>query len=418
MSFYVISILVSCGLIGIVSGAIGTYAVLQKKSLLADSISHSLLPGIMLGFLITKEKDPVLISLGATISGLISAYLTDWLVAKTKLNQDAAIGINLSLFFGLGVVLLTYIQSGNYGGQSGLTQLLLGNAASMQQSDIFFFSALGLFLALSLLFLGKELNLICFNKDFAKSIGLPVARLEFLLRLLLVLTIVAGIQAVGVVLMASCLIAPVIAAKYWSISLRRIQIISTIIGCLSGVLGALFSYYFNHVPTGPLIVLILTFVAFFSMFFGIEKGLLRRFFKERSNRFKIQADHILKELFYLNEQGNETGTYHIRELKVFSESGKSRSNRILKRLARKGFLITSGTDITITEKGKSEANKIVRLHRLWELYLLKRLEIPADHVHDNAEQIEHILSPELEAALLKELDYPVRDPHNSPIPNE
>lgn len=401
-----------------VSGAIGTYAVLQKKSLLADSISHSLLPGIMLGFLITKEKDPLLISLGATITGLLSAYLTDWLVSKTKLNQDAAIGINLSLFFGLGVVLLTHIQSGNYGGQSGLTQLLLGNAASMQQNDIYFFSALGIILGLTLLFLGKELNLICFNKDFAKSIGLPVSKLEFLLRLLLVLTIVAGIQAVGVVLMASCLIAPVIAAKYWSNSLKKIQLLSIIIGCLSGVLGALFSYYFNHVPTGPLIVLILTAIAFSSMFFGFEKGLIRRYFKERSNRFKIQADHILKELFYLNEKGNETGTYHIRELKAFSETGKNRSKRVLSRLAKKGLITTSGTDITITEQGKTEANKIVRLHRLWELYLLKRLEIPADHVHENAEQIEHILSPELEAALQKELDYPVRDPHNSPIPNE
>lgn len=417
MSLYVISILISCGLIGAVSAAIGMYAVLQKKSLLADSISHSLLPGIMLGFLIFKEKDPISISIGATVFGLISAYATDWLVNNTKIKQDTAIGINLSFFFGLGVVLLTFIQSGKYGSQSGLNQYLLGNAASMQISDIYFFTGIGVLIAAVLFLLGKEINLISFNREYAQSIGLPVKSLEFVLRLLTVLTIVAGIQAVGVVLMASCLIAPTIAAQYWSIQLNKIQLYSVITGCLSGILGALFSYYFNHVPTGPLIVIILSLAAFLSLLLGKEKGILKRILKTRRANLNIHGEHVLKSLYYINERENKSNIFLLNEINSSVGLSPSLVKKSIKHLEKKGLVTINNQDITITETGKKEANRIVRLHRLWELYLMKRLEIPADHVHENAEQIEHVLNPEIEKALLQDLDYPNRDPHNSPIPN-
>ena len=419
MSLYVIGIILCCGLIGAVSASIGLYAVLQKKSLLADSISHSLLPGIMLGFIISGGKNPFWISLCATISGLISAYLTDWIIKKSPIKQDAAIGISLATFFGIGVVLLSYIQNTVDGAQSGLNQLLLGNAASMQNDDLLLFSVLGLLVLLVNALLGKEFKLLCFNPEYAQSIGLPVKSLQFCLRTLTVLTIVAGIQAVGVVLMASCLIVPSIAARYWKKELKPIHNLSVIIGLLSGCLGAFISYRFDQVPTGPLIVIILSLTAFVSLAIGKDKGITLRMWRTRGSEHKIHGEHLLKTIFkILEEKPDHSGHVLLRELRSAASLQRKQYNSGLKWLRDRKFITLYPSNLVVEEIGRKEANRIVRLHRLWELYLLKRLNLPAEHVHENAEQIEHVLSPALEKALLEDLEYPLMDPHNSIIPNE
>ncbi len=415
MSLYVIGIILCCGLIGAVSASAGVYAVLQKKSLLTDAISHALLPGIMVGFLLGGGQSPWWISIFGCLTGLAAAYLSDWLQSKSPLSTDASIGISLSVFFGLGVCLLSYVQQLQIEGQSSLMHILLGNAASMQERDLWFFGILTLLVLAVNRWLHKEFALLCFNPDYAESIGLPVARLRFVLRTLTVLTIVAGIQAVGVVLMASCLIVPSIAAQYWSYRMKSISLIAIITGCLSGTLGAFISYIFDHVPTGPIIVIILSFLCFLSVLIGSRNGMWHRYLRQRKNESKIQGEHLLKTIYHLSNE--KLQDIHAAQLRSQAGLSKIQFARGLSWLKRSGLVSVNNHAIKISEATRSEAGRIVRLHRLWELYLLKRLNLPADHVHEHAEQIEHVLSPKLEAALLKDLSFPTHDPHNSEIPN-
>ncbi len=418
MSLYVIGIIVSCTIIGAVAANIGLYSVLQKKSLITDAISHALLPGVMVGFLIAGEKNPWSITICATLTGLAGAYFIDFIVKKTPIKSDAAIGISLSVLFGLGVVLLTYIQNTANASQSGLESFLLGNAASMQQQDLVFFCVLGIIIAICTRLLSKEFNLISFNPEYANAIGIPTKRLQLVLRILMVLTIVAGVQAVGVVLMAACLIIPSIVGRYWSANIRIIKNTAWIVGAFCGGIGAYFSYAFDGLPTGPVIVLLLSVLAFISVFIGGNKGLMLGLLNRRKSLAKIHSEHVLKTIFRLSENSDaEPLVFQNRELYAAADLPYKQFNLGLQHLRKQGYVTLKHDDIFILREGQIQARKIVRLHRLWELYLLKRLNLPADHVHENAEQIEHILTPKIEAALLKDLNHPTVDPHKSKIPH-
>ncbi len=389
------------------SALIGTFAYLRKRALIGDAIAHSLLPGICLGFIAGGEKNMVYLFLGAFLTGWFSTFLVDFIVNKSKVKQDAAIGIVLSTFFAFGIVLLTYIQNGNYTNQGGLNHFLFGQAAAINRDELSLFILIFFVIGISILVLYRAFILVSFNADFAHSIGMPVKLIEFLITSLTVLSIAAGIQALGVVLMSALIVTPAAAARFWSHKLPRILLIAVIFSVFSGLVGAYVSYANASTPTGPWVVMVLSVITLVSFLGSTKSGILAAYLKARANRRKILLENILKTIYHFHEKRNDIknleqpiSTSQILSIRIYDTNELHKG---IKRLIRLGWLAAVQNNYQLTDTGRAEARRIVRLHRLWEHYLLKRTTIDALHVHSGAEAIEHILSPELEQELEREL---------------
>jgi len=389
------------------SALIGTFAYLRKRALIGDAIAHSLLPGICLGFIAAGEKNMIYLFFGAFLTGWFSTFLVDFIVNKSKIKQDAAIGIVLSTFFAFGIVLLTYIQNGNYTDQGGLNQFLFGQAAAINKDELILFEVILGIIALSIFIFYRAFILVSFNADYAKSLGLPVKFIEFLLTSLTVLSVAAGIQALGVVLMSALIVTPAAAARFWSHNLPRILLLAVAISVFSGLVGAYVSYANTQTPTGPWVVLVLSFITLVSFLGSAKNGILASYLKSRSNKRKILHENILKTIYHYHENHQ-----HIEQLDLTVSASELLEIRLvdtdqlqkgLGRLLHMELLSQQDQRYQLTSKGRIESRRIVRLHRLWEQYLLKRTSIDALHVHSGAEAIEHILSPELEQELEREL---------------
>ena len=270
------TVTLGAGTIGIVSGALGTYAVLRRQSLLGDAISHAALPGIVLAFLLTGSKAPFVLVLGAALAGFAGTLAVMAIVAGSRLKYDAALALVLSVFFGAGLVLLTWIQDRPDASQAGLDRYLFGQAAAIVERDVVTMALLGaVALAVALAF-WKELKVLCFDRDFGATLGLRMRALDVLMTALLVVAIVIGLQAVGVVLMTAMLIAPAAGARQWSDRLGIVMALAAAFGTVGGVAGAQISAQVERMPTGPTIVLCLTALAVFSLLFAPRRGLLAR----------------------------------------------------------------------------------------------------------------------------------------------
>ncbi|MFJ9462307.1 metal ABC transporter permease [Viridibacillus arvi] len=283
-------VLAGASLLGVASGLIGSFTFLQKQSLVGDAAAHAALPGIAISFLIFQQKDLPLLMLGAIITATISVYLIQGIINRSKLKSDAAIGIVLSVFFGAGIVLLTIVNQSSSGNQSGLNDFIFGKAATMAKSDLVWLSGSALIIILTCLTFYKEWKLVIFDTTFAKGIGLPVNLLRFILTAITVLTIVTGIQAVGVILMSAMLIIPAATARICSDKLITMIIMSALFGAFSGACGTLISSLKTGLSTGPIIVITASSLFIISYIFAPKRGLLVKIQQRR----KI-AKRVLKE---------------------------------------------------------------------------------------------------------------------------
>ena len=404
-------------ILGAAAAMIGVFSFLRKRALVGDAIAHSILPGVCLSFMVSGSKNPFALILGAMLSGWISLLLIDAINRSTKLKADAAIGIILSVFFGFGILLLTSIQHSGNAAQSGLDNFLFGKAASLTQDDIFVFGGISIFLVLMVILFYKEFKLISFNPDFAKVIGLPVKALEFILATITVLAVAVGIQAVGVVLMAALLITPAAGARFWTNRLTYMILIAVLFGAVSGFLGSYISYIAPAMPTGPWIVMCLSVLTIGSIWFAPTTGMLAKFKVQRENDRKIRQENILKLFYHLGEQYSDF--FSGRSLSELQKSRDIQTEELrkgLRQLKKKNWVRFFDGAWIITQTGLNKARRIIRLHRLWEMYLNQRLKLQADHVHHDAEAIEHIITPEIEKQLERELHFPKKDPHESEIP--
>lgn len=403
-------------ILGIGSAYVGTFSFLDNKALLGDAISHAVLPGICLGFMLAGEKNPYYIVGGAIISGSLATFLSSWLKENTKLSEDSIIAVILSTFFGLGIVLLTVIQKSGNPEMAGLNQFIFGNAIGILEEDLWVYGGLAFIIILSLSLLMKEFRLLVFNAEFGKAIGFPMDRVRLVFNILMILSVVIGIQAIGVVLMAALLITPGAAARFWTDRLSSLLILAGVFAVLSGIIGTYISFVLPQMPTGPWVVVSLSTLALISFVFAPKKGILYRFFSRRKYLTKMHRDHVLKSLYKALEE-KKSGLSQSELLALYPHH-KRETNRSISYLRKRSQLIIQEGFITLTSKGKSEAMRIVRLHRLWESYLNEYMNIAPDHVHDSAEKMEHLLTPELEALLDNRLKYPKLDPHQENIPRD
>lgn len=288
---------IGAALLGTVSGALGTYAVLRRQSLLGDAISHAALPGIAIAFLLTGSKTPLILVLGAAIAGWLGTLLMLSIVKLTRIKYDSALGIVLSTFFGFGLVLHTLIQRTGNANQAGLDTFLFGQAATMLERDVLTMGILGGIALVIMLVFWKELKLLVFDEGFAASIGFPIRALDILLTSLLVIAIVLGLQAVGAVLMSAMLVAPAVAARQWTDKLNRMVLLAASFGALAGVSGTIISSSASRIPTGPTIVLCATVIVGFSIAFAANRGLVWHWVRQQRNRqsLKEATGSLLKQ---------------------------------------------------------------------------------------------------------------------------
>ncbi|MGB3466701.1 MAG: iron chelate uptake ABC transporter family permease subunit [Cyclobacteriaceae bacterium] len=410
-------------LLSVSSAIVGCFTFLKKKALVGDVVSHAVLPGICLAFLFStnilglSEKNPVILLIGAFLTGWLSIIVIDNIVQKTKLKEDTATGLALSVFFGIGILLMTYIQKQGGSAQTGLDSFLFGKAASLVGDDLITFAVISILLIIAVVLLFKEFTLISFDPAFAQAIGYPVKSLNLALTTLTVLAVVTGIQAVGVVLMAAMLITPAAAARFWTDNLKKMILLAAIFGAFSGTAGAYISFVAPAMPTGPWIVMILSLIALGSFFLSPRKGILFKILKRQRIRKLILEENILKLFFQLGEkEKNFKQPRSIEEIIDKRAFSTAKLKIGLHTLKRQGYLTNFDKNWKLTREGFNKGKRVLKLHRLWEVYLTQYLRIAPDHVHEDAERIEHIITPELEKRLEQLLEYPDKDPHESEIP--
>ncbi len=403
-------------LLGISSATIGTFAFLQKRALTGDAIAHSVLPGVCLSFILFDSRNLWILLGGAFVTGWLSIVCVDVITKRSKLKSDTAIGLVLSVFFGVGILLLTYIQQSGNAAQSGLNNFLFGKAAAMQPDDIKTMGGVSILIIVMVLTFFKEFKVLSFDPAYAQSAGLPVNKLQLLLTTLTVLAVAAGIQAVGVVLMAAMLITPAAAAKYWTNDLRKMIFLSVLFAVTGSVIGAYVSYTDNKMPTGPWIVMMISLIAVLSILFAPKKGVVPKYIIRKKYLNKMLRENILKEMYHLEEKNPGKNVFTLSEIVEEREMKNREFKQGFSMLLRNDYVVKHVNGFLLTEAGQAEGKRITRIHRLWEMYLTQQLQIQGDHVHDDAEGIEHIITPEIEQKLIMLLDKPEKDPHEKIIP--
>lgn len=270
-------------LLGLVSGALGAFAVLRRQSLTGDVLSHAALPGVALGFLVAGRELAALL-VGAGVTAWLSVMFVNTVVRTTRLKQDAAMGMVLAAFFAFGMALLGYIQSRADASQAGLKTFIFGQAAAIRSGDVQLMAGVVLAVFLILAVFWKEFQLITFDPEFSLANGYPLRLLDTLLSTLIVVAIVLGLQMAGVILMVGILIAPAVAARQWTSRLWPMVALAGVTGAFSGAGGAILSATGQDLPTGPLIIVVAMGLVFISLAFAPGRGLIWDVWKRRQDR--------------------------------------------------------------------------------------------------------------------------------------
>jgi ABC-type Mn2+/Zn2+ transport system permease subunit/Mn-dependent DtxR family transcriptional regulator len=407
-------------LLGITCGLLGSFIVVRKMALVGDALSHAVLPGVALGFLWDMTKDPVAIFVGATLAGLLGTAVVHLIKHTTRLKEDTALGLVLASFFAVGVCLLTMIQRLPTGNKSGIDKFLFGQAAAIGSGDLKLMAVIALISIAAVVLFYKEFLVTSFDPDFARGCGFSTHLIHYGLMLLVAFAVVISLQAVGVVLVSAMLITPAAAAYLLTDRMHRMLWLAATFGMLSGAVGAFFSFLGTGLPTGPFIVLGATTVFVGAFLFGPRHGIVIRWMKHRSRSNNVRRENTLKAIYHVLENRNFQGEgVSLRELAERRRETVEEARDQSQSLRRHGLasLYEEGNMIFLTPAGWQLACSIVRNHRLWELYLTNAAQFSADHVHDDAEKIEHVLGEEVVREIERRLEFAKRDPHGRRIPS-
>jgi len=272
-------VLLGVTLLGAGGGVVGAVVLMRRVSLMSDSISHSTLPGVAIGYLTalalggTGRELPVII-LGAALTAALGVLAVHWIREHTRLPEDSAIGTVLSVFYGLGIVLFSFIQSLDTGSQAGVNGFLLGAAAALSLEEALLIGGGSLLVCLAVAAMFKEFRMLCFDRDFAEASGFPVRRLDLILMALLLAIVVIGLKTVGMVLIIAIVIIPGVAARFWSDRFLTMTIVAGVLGGASAYLGAALSALYPATPAGAVIVLCAAAMMILSLLIAPARGIL------------------------------------------------------------------------------------------------------------------------------------------------
>jgi manganese/zinc/iron transport system permease protein len=418
------------------AGLVGVVVLLRKQSLLGESLSHAAYPGVIIGVIAagtfldsnTEEGGVALFILaGAFLSALLGLWAIHFMERKLRVRSDSALCFVLASFFGIGITLASEIQFSYTTLYKQVQVYLYGQAATMTDIHVQVYGALAVAIIIMIALLHKELKIITLDRSFAKSLGIHVRTIDTLFFTIVVLAVVVGIRSVGVVLMSAMLIAPPAAARQCTNHLSMMFTLSGFFGLASGFLGNYFSVQLTHdwslsfpsirlaFPTGPMIVIAAAMFFIIALLFAPERGILLRFKRAAYFRYRCICENILKTLWH----GRDCPAVPFNQIAKYQQASSLYLRFIMQRLVYNGWVDRMGPELyRLTSEGQLWAAKIVRLHRLWEVYLFDYVGVDVERVHRNAEEMEHIITPDLEQKLVLLLKDPKEDPHHQPIPSE
>ncbi len=354
------SVALGATILGAVSGVLGTFVVLRQQSLLGDAVSHAALPGIGIAFILTGSKAPLILLIGAGVAGWLATAVVLLISTHSRIKYDSALGLVLSVFFGIGLVLLTFIQKSPNANQAGLDSFLFGQAASLVLQDVIVMTAMGGIALIVVALFWKEFKLLSFDREFAHSLVLPVRGLDFGLTTLVVIAIIIGLQTVGVVLMSAMMIAPAVAARQWTDRLGMMALVAMIIGALSGAGGAVFSAMTPNLPTGPIIVICATAGVGLSLLVAPRRGIIWQQIRQTMQNRKLRSEAVLLDLFDLARTHKSLEYPHMEAALrvIYPQTGTL--NRQLSRLQGKGLVSKKENGAwALTPRGVQLCNRLI-----------------------------------------------------------
>ncbi len=415
-------VVLSTAVLGMAAGLIGTFLTLRKRALMGDAISHATLPGVAAAFIVmalmggSGKSLPGLLA-GALAFGLGGVGCVLLIKRLTILGDDAALGIVLSVFFGLGIALLGVIQKMPEGSAAGLESFIYGKTASVVRSDLWLILGAAGVVGFVCVLLYKEFALVCFDETYAAARGWPVIRIDGVMLALVAAVTVIGLQAVGLILIIAMLIIPPAAARFWTERLLAMLIGAAVVGAACGWFGASLSALLPRLPAGAVIVVTSAGLFLVSMIFGPSRGVLARLLRHRRLVRKTGRQHLLRAVYEAAE-ADAAGRTH-EDVAAMAERGIGRGELLGMRSwtprrldallvrGRRAGLVRRKADGTwaLTETGVEEAARVVRNHRLWEMYLVSYADVAASHVDRDADDVEDVLGP----GLVRELEGLLKD---------
>jgi manganese/zinc/iron transport system permease protein len=396
-------VVIGVSLLGLAAGVIGSFLLLRKRALLGDALSHATLPGIGVAFLLMSAAGgdgkwlPGLLA-GASVSGALGVLCILAITRLSRIKEDAALGIVLSVFFGLGMVLLGIIQRQQTGNAAGLQSFIYGKTASMLLSDAWWIAGVAAAVSFLCVALFKEFALLCFDSGYARTQGWPAGWLDVALMAGVVAVTVIGLQAVGLILIIALLVIPAAAARFWTNHLPTMLAAAAAIGALSGYVGASISALTPRLPAGAVIVLMAGAIFGVSLLLGPARGVLVRWRENRRLTRRVRRQHLLRALHELTEEADlhSGGVVAIRQLREARAWSHAELERELVGASRDELIDRCGADgVALTPSGAAAAWRIVRNHRLWELFLITHADIAPSHVDRDADEVEHVLEPDM-----------------------
>ncbi len=390
-------VLAGTSLLGANAGLVGSFAVLRRRALLGDTLAHAALPGLCLGFLALGQRSLPAMLAGALASGVAGICVVALLRRFTRLKDDAALGMVLSLSFGLGLALLRWIQTSATGGsKSGIANYIFGTAAGMIADDLRLIAGASALSLVAVALLYKEFRLVTFDADFARVQGWPATALDFLVMALVAMSVIVGLPAVGVVLTAALLILPAAAARLWTERLGLMLLLAAIFGAAIGATGTAASITLAGLPTGPLIVLAGAAVFLFSLLFARRRGVLARLTAEHNMRQRVAEQTLLRVMYDLSEADLPAGPpIAVAALATRCAWSPAQLEGQLQRAARFGLIASPAPHAwRFTRVGVARAERVARGYRLWRRLLTEQPESSTLMSELDLEAIDQLLPAE------------------------
>jgi manganese/zinc/iron transport system permease protein len=414
LGYNTLVVLAGCVLLGLAAGTVGTFALLRGRALVADAVGHAALPGVALAALLagTFGTDPRALPpllAGAAAAGVLGVLAVQALSRTGRIREDAAIAIVLSSFYAAGVALLSWLQTLPEAAQAGLAKFILGQAAAMRAEDALLAGGVAVLCLLACLAFFQQLRAACFDPDFSRIQGLAVGRVDLLLLALIVTVAIAGLQAVGLILVVALLVLPAATARLTTHRLPRMLALSALIGAACGAVGALASAWDPELPTGAAVVLAGAALFALALLLAPERGLLPTAFWRLRRRLAAAEQHFLRAAWEAQEAaGAGPGTAGDRWTPIAAIAAsrgwsQARARLLAFWLAQRGLLArAAGDEVHLTPRGAAGARRAVAAHRALEHHLLEAQAADTASADRLADMMEHGLTPGMAARLLPE----------------
>lgn len=418
---------------GVALALIGVCLLYEKRALVGEALSHAAYPGVVVGalfaflFSIGNESTITLLAFaGALLSCSLALFVLKWLHIRWKVSHDSALSFVLASSFALALLCISALQE--YDGSLGrlMQSLLIGQVATVSTTYAAICFVFALMVVLCFILFFRSFHATLFDREFVIVHGLHVIWMEWLVLFLLSCAVMLGIRTMGVVLLTSACIFPAICSRFLARSLQGQFFAAAFLGGAVSALGVIGSHTISlglsdggsralWLPTGPLIAILFMGLFLLLLFFAPTDGLVVRSVRSFHFTFRCQCENSLKSLWKLCSQKK---THELdRSLALLCLPSKPLVRAfVLLALMRSGYLSKDRTKLILTPLGLLRGQKLVRLHRLWELYLVRYCGMSSERVHPQAEEMEHVLTPEVERELVSLLNNPAYCPHRAPIP--